>query len=141
MSQDSQSKPARNNGQFRKGVSGNPKGRPRKPKEALTPSQLRKDILYVMELPLTVKMPDGEKTLRVRQAAVYAVAKRAIAGDKVSYMKLWLQLQQQAVRDNAFIYPSLETSIEIFNALYSEGSNEPGIKESLEALILKSKGR
>ena len=126
---------------FKKGQSGNSKGRPRKPKEGLVPSQLRKDILRVMELPVVVKMPDGDKTLTVREAAIYSLAKRAIAGEKVSYVKLWLQMQQQATQGNVIAHPNLEENIEIFNLVHCGGSNEPGIKESLEALIEKSKGR
>jgi hypothetical protein len=85
-------------------------------------------------------MQDGDKTLTVRQASIYSLAKRAIAGEKVAYVKFWHQLQQQAVRENAFVHPGIDESIELFNLLYCEGSNEPGIKESLDALIKKSKG-
>ena len=64
-----------------------------------------------------------------------------MAGEKVAYVKFWHQLQQQAVQQSHFLHPELEKSIDLFNLLYCEGSNEPGIKESLEALIKKSKGR
>ena len=142
MSEDPKSAPdARKDTRFKKGQSGNSRGRPRKPKEGLVPSQLRKDILRVMELPVVVKMPDGDKTLTVREAGIYSLAKRAIAGEKVSYVKLWLQLQQQATQGNIIVHPDLEKNLELFNLLYCEGSNAPGIKESLEALIKKSKGR
>src|SRR5437588_551862 len=119
---------ARKDTQFQKGQSGNPRGRPRKPRRALVPNQLRKDILHVMELPLVVKMQDGDKTLTVAQASIYSLAKRAIAGEKVAYVKFWHQLQQQAVQQNHFLHPELEKSIDLFNLLYCEGSNEPGIK-------------
>jgi hypothetical protein len=126
---------------FKKGQSGNPNGRPRKPRQGITPNQLRKDILRVMELPVPVKVGNKEELLTVREATIYSLAKNAIAGKKVAYVKLWVQLQQQVAQENLFVDPELEKNIELFNLLYCEGSDESGIKESLDALVEKSKGK
>ncbi|MFL6727213.1 MAG: DUF5681 domain-containing protein [Sphingomicrobium sp.] len=147
MSDDPQSPPAApppppKDTRFKKGTSGNPRGRPRKPRQGITPTQLRKDILRVMELPISVKVGNKEEILTVREASIYSLAKRAIAGEKVAYVKLWIQLQQQVARDNVFLHPEL-LSIDLFDQILREVPPErrdKGIEESLKALIRKSKG-
>jgi hypothetical protein len=127
---------------FKKGQSGNPRGRPRKRREGLTPSQMTRDVLRVMELPVTMKMPDGDRTLTVREASIYSLAKRAIGGERVSHVKLWLQLQKEAVQANVAAHPAL-LNIELFDELLRDPESnisEPGLLESLIALIRKSKG-
>ncbi|MDP9412518.1 MAG: DUF5681 domain-containing protein [Pseudomonadota bacterium] len=128
--------------QFKKGRSGNPRGRPRKPVAALIPRQMTKDILRVMELPLSVKMPGGDKVLTVREACIYSVAKRAIGSEKVAYMRMWLELQKGALQENLDTYPELR-SIELFDAMLRVGSVDPdgAIEQSLKALLRKSRGK
>jgi hypothetical protein len=147
MSDDPQSPPAApppppKDTRFKKGKSGNPRGRPRKPRQGITPTQLRRDILRVMELPVPVKVGNKEVILTVREATIYSLAKRAISAEKVAYVKLWVQLQQQVARDNVFLHPEL-LSIDLFDQIQREvppDRREKGIEESLKALIRKSKG-
>ncbi len=124
---------------FTKGRSGNPNGRPRKAREYLIPGQLRKDVLRVMQIRLNVKMPDGEQKLTVREAVLFALAKRAMSGDKVSYMKLWLQMQKEALDQNVAEHPELH-NIALFEALAREHPDEEAYVESMKALVRKSKG-
>jgi len=135
-------KAPRKDTRFKKGQSGNPRGRPRKPRQGITPTQLRKDVLRVMELPVPVKVGNKEVILTVREATIYSLAKRAIAGEKVAYVKLWMQLQQEVARDNVFYHPEL-LSIDLFDQIQREVPPErrdKGIEASLDALIKKSKG-
>jgi hypothetical protein len=92
-----------------------------------------------MELPVTVKTPEGDKTLTVREASIYSLAKRAMAGEKVAYVRMWIQMQKEAVDANLTAFPGL-SMIEIFDAIVQEGGGDIGIKKSLEALVRKSKG-
>lgn len=125
--------------QFKKGVSGNPNGRPHKAWDYLIPSQLRKDILRVTQIRLSVKMPDGEQKLTVREAVLFSLAKQAIAGHKVSYMKLWLQIQREALDQNVAEHPGL-LNIALFDVLARDHPDEEAYRKSLKALIRKSKG-
>lgn len=125
--------------QFAKGRSGNPNGRPRKARKYLIPSQLRNDVLRVMQIRLNVKMPDGEQNLTVREAVFFSLAKRAMAGEKVSYMKLWLQIQKEALDQNVAEHPGL-ANIELFEGLARDYPDEEAYGKSLKDLIRKSKG-
>ena len=49
------------NGRFAKGCSGNPRGRPRKPKRPFTPEQFRIDLLEAMEKDLVVTVGGKRK--------------------------------------------------------------------------------
>jgi len=60
---------------FRRGVSGNPKGRPRKAVRAYTPRQLRRDIILQMEKEMTVQA-NGQ---RVKIVTYLALLKKLVA--------------------------------------------------------------
>lgn len=126
---------------FKKGVSGNPRGRRRKKLVPLTPDSLRKDVLRVMELPMTVKTPTGEKTLTIRQATIYKLAMQALNSNRVTYMRLWLDLAKRTVQENIEAHPGI-LNYEIFANLVGDPDldKDGAITESLKALIRKSKG-
>jgi hypothetical protein len=126
--------------QFKKGRSGNPRGRPRKLREGLTPAQLRKDVLRIMNLPVTIKMPDGQtKTLTVREAHLYRLAQRAISSDKIGFSRDWQRIQREAVEENVRENPAL-LRIPLFDQLAREFPQEEAFIESLKALLKTSRG-
>jgi hypothetical protein len=68
-----------------------------------------------MELPVTVKMLDGEKVLTAGEASIYSLAKRAIAGEKVAYVRSCHQIRM----------------IEILDSIMRSGKGEADIEKSL----------
>lgn len=66
--------------QFLKGVSGNSKGRPRKPKRLFAPRQVRRDILAITEAPVTLQTPEGEIVVPTFVAVLMVARKKALSG-------------------------------------------------------------
>lgn len=83
--------------QFKKGQTGNGRGRPRKPRRLPIPSQRARDVLRVRELPISIKTPQGEITLTLGEAIIYSIGKRALT-DKVSYARDWMRLEEHALQ-------------------------------------------
>jgi hypothetical protein len=99
MSDDAERLPApRKDTRFKKGQSGNPRGRPRKPRRVPAPSQIRKDILTVRDLPMVVKLPEGEKVLTLSQGIYLNIARRALT-DRVTWARMWVQLERDALQE------------------------------------------
>ncbi len=92
---------------FRKGVSGNPRGRPRKPQRAHIPSQIGKDVRRVSEILVTIRTAKGEEVLTAAEAAIYSLVMGAIKG-KAAFMKLWLDLYRRALVENLKQHPDFD---------------------------------
>jgi hypothetical protein len=121
--------------QFQPGQSGNLRGRPRKEKRAHVPSQMSKDVLRVMQFPTTIKTPRGEMEVTLAEATLFHLA--IGAAKKPSYMRLWVQLQQQALYDNVQQKPEIAHIDNIRMALRRDGPDE-FLHGWLEDLIKKS---
>jgi hypothetical protein len=67
-------------GQFKKGVSGNPRGRPRKAERSLTRRQIRRDFLRIVETLMTVRTEKGSKKVTVIEAIILRAVGKALAG-------------------------------------------------------------
>jgi len=98
MSDDMTAQRPRKDTRFKKGQSGNPRGRPRKPRRVPAPSQIRKDILAVRDLSVVVKTPDGDKVLTLSQGIYFNIAKRALT-DRVTWARIWVQLERDALQE------------------------------------------
>src|SRR4051812_9556363 len=66
--------------QFKKGVSGNPRGRPRKAERSYTPRQWRRDVLRVGNTLTTIKTDKGIKKITLVEAILLRVASKALSG-------------------------------------------------------------
>ena len=66
--------------QFKKGASGNPRGRPRKVERSYTPRQSRRDILRIGNTPTVIKTEKGIKKITLFEAVLLRAASKALAG-------------------------------------------------------------
>jgi hypothetical protein len=101
MSDDPTKPPRRANGTFLEGVSGNPKGRPRKDRRIPHPETIR-DMQYdVAEFQMTAKINGKRVTTNLFQANLLTLAMAGAAGDKnaarnyLQYMQLCTEQEQR----------------------------------------------
>jgi hypothetical protein len=77
-----------NRGQFKKGVSGNPRGRPPKPERSYTYRQIRQDFLGLMEELIPVKIGGRSRPLPAIQGVYLKMLQTALEGDRQMMMKV-----------------------------------------------------
>ncbi|WP_298163280.1 DUF5681 domain-containing protein [Brevundimonas sp.] len=72
--------------QWKKGQSGNLKGRPKleKAERALSSRQLIRDIIEALEKPVTVRTPSGAVKMTASQALIAQATQKALSGDRIS---------------------------------------------------------
>ena len=89
---------------FKKGQSGNPRGRPVKRPSADTPGEIGRVIREVSRM--TVRGPQGEE-VPMLQAQMMALANAGLKG-KASAIKLFAELLASALEDNVARHPELK---------------------------------
>lgn len=111
---------------FPKGVSGNSKGRPRKPKRLFAPRQVRRDILAITEAPVTLQTPDGEIVVPTFVAVLMVARKKALSGHGPS-IRLLLDRHNLAIlehwdlrRGAQFTPETLEGEMRLFERIQDE---------------------
>lgn len=84
---------------FKKGQSGNPRGRPPKVERSLTARQLRRDIFRVAEMQTTLRTPEGDIVVTIAEAIYFKLGQKAIAGHGPS-MRFFLSMYGKAVLEH-----------------------------------------
>ncbi|MFZ3005375.1 MAG: DUF5681 domain-containing protein [Phenylobacterium sp.] len=120
--------------QFKERVSGNPKGRPRKPKRMFAPRQVRRDILSVTESPTILQTADGELEVPTVVAVLLVARKKALQGHGPS-IKLILDHHNAAIADHwdlenmdARTLPTLEGEVRYFEREMDKDAIEKALK-------------
>lgn len=86
--------------QFKKGTSGNPRGRPPKPVRAFTSRQLRKEILQVTDANLRMSTASGVKEMPTMEAVLKTLVAMAVQDKSLPAIRLLLELQRDAIHEH-----------------------------------------
>lgn len=122
--------------QFKPGQSGNPRGRPPKPRRAHIPSQIRKDVLKVAAN--KIKRPGTEEEITFMEAYFQALATHAIKGN-VRAMKLFGEFLAGALHENIRANPDLELIDKLEQTIRDQGFEvSPSTRAMLDELAQKS---
>lgn len=142
MSDDpNSSPPPRKDTRFKKGTSGNPKGRPLKPRRALIPNQLRKDILQVADEEHELRTAKGVRKLTKQQLIILAISNGAAKGNPTS-LRMWMKIFEAALEQRRAAYPT----VQLIEMLLDEVEDprfdtKPGTVRLLDAHLKATKKR
>jgi Family of unknown function (DUF5681) len=105
--------------QFRKGQSGNPKGRPKTPKEprAITKRQIRADVLSSMERPVTVTIDGRPTQVPIYRAIIDQLLIKAVKGDYRS-IRLVMETRQALVQEHEDAQCAMAEIVSVAERLY-----------------------
>ena len=96
---DSGKDPRHSNGRFRRGHSGNKKGRPPKRPRVFTDSQLRADVLYAMEEETTITVNGKRRKVPLILVIYQQLVRKGATGD-VRCMSKAIDLRQQLLAEH-----------------------------------------
>jgi hypothetical protein len=86
--------------QFKKGVSGNPRGRRPKIEPSRTRLQHQLDFLTISEAPVTVSLNGKRRTMSGFQAVILKLQQKALSGDKHA-IELFLRIKKELIDEFA----------------------------------------
>lgn len=89
-----------NRGQFKKGVSGNPRGRPRKADRSYTYRQIRQDFLGLLEEPIPAKIGGKLRPVPAIQGVYLKMIQAALEGDRQMMIKV-VELRREFITELA----------------------------------------
>ena len=84
---------------WKRGESGNPRGRPRKEERSFTERQGRTDVLVLGAKPTTIRTKDGEQQVTLALAVLMRLAAKALEGNGPAAWR-FLKIHREAVRDH-----------------------------------------
>jgi len=131
-----------NSGQFPKGRSGNPRGRPRKAERAYTPSQERRDILGLMEETMDITLGGKKRKLPIILGIYYRAFQKALDGNEKMILAV-ISLRRDLLNEHRLANPDLVETLEIFEGKIAstvQGKPSPEYLDLLNAARKRSRG-
>lgn len=104
--------------QFKPGQSGNPKGRPRKPRRGLLPSQTRKDFLREIDKIVEVATPTGIERVTKGELIVRNIVNGAAKG-KPTALKMYQRMLDDALTERMELYASVRLT-ELLRSMHDD---------------------
>lgn len=119
-----QPKPAKRNGQFEKGRSGNPRGRPLKKERTYTQRQVRHDILNLMEREAFAITINGKKEVVPIIVGIYwKLMQKALEGDTRILLEV-IKLRREIIADHAAANFHVIKAMDVHEAMAAEVSEQ-----------------
>lgn len=129
-----QPKPAQSDGKFKKGESGNPRGRPPKTERSYTHRQVRHDILDLMEREaFTIKINGKTETVPVILGVYWRMIQLALEGDRRMLLEV-VKLRQQLIDDHRLSNLDLMQSLEVFESKINGTENAKSVRSNMQIL-------
>jgi hypothetical protein len=128
-----------NRGQFKSGVSGNPRGRPRKAVRTYTHGQIRHDILDLMEEKIALTVQGKVQRIPIIQGIYWKMFQKALEGDPKMMLAV-AQLRHDLVHEHTVQNHDLISELEHHEReLRKRGVSESVITDVLNELRAKTK--
>ena len=106
---------------FKKGQSGNPKGRRPKEARSVTMRQMRRDFLRAMETEIEANIPGGPGKVTFGEAIIWQQILQAAKGNFQS-AKLVMEWRRQFTEDHVRAHPDLMNSLEIGEQMHANSA-------------------
>jgi hypothetical protein len=138
--EDAGKKPGKlNRGQFKNGVSGNPRGRPRKAVRTYTHRQIRHDILDLMEEKIELRIQGRVQRIPIIQGIYWKMFQTALEGDQKMMLAV-AQLRHDLVHEHKLQNHDLVSELDSYeHDLRERGVPEGQITAFLNELRAKTK--
>lgn len=124
--------------QFKKGASGNPRGRPRSLPRAEVPSQLGRDVRAIGRTKTPLKTPSGARQVTMMEAFVWKIWMDAMAG-KVTAQRILLELIKGSLVENVETQQALVRYDEFATGYVVDPDCPEAIRQLMTSLAARSK--
>ena len=107
---------------FKKGQSGNPKGRRPRDERSITRRQLRRDVLKPLETEIEASAPGRAGRMSIAEAIIWKQIELALKGDHRA-ARLILELRREFTEEHMKLHPELMDMLETAEQKFATGDS------------------